>query len=224
MKPIDLLQFRKLLEQARCLLRVSRHDELAETIRQCPRSADTLSMLAELRFREGDLKHARELVDQALSLSPDHFEAMLLKGAMELFLGAEEDAAITLGRAVELYPCNYRVRYKLSQAYLRLSQTDLASEQVRESQRLRCLQVHFADLHAKASVDMDDADLRYQLGKVAEELDRPDLAMSWFAAAVALDASHIHAREALQAATAAGRDYPNHPNPTGTIEAVIHEE
>jgi tetratricopeptide (TPR) repeat protein len=187
-----------LLELAECLHGAWRHEELAETIRQCPRSARTLTMLAESRFRQNDSDHAQKLVEQALSLAPDDLEALLLKGTMELASGGVANAAEALQRAVEKHPYDFRARNKLAQAYARLDQADLANEQAEESLRLRELRVRFTDLHMEASADIGDADLRYQLGETAMELGRPDLAMSWFALAVGMDPNHVRAREALQ--------------------------
>jgi tetratricopeptide (TPR) repeat protein len=188
-----------LLELAGCLLETQRHEELAETIRQCPRSAEALTMLADSRFRENDGEYAGKLVEQALSLAPDHLEALRLRATMELSSGNVADAVETLRRTARLYPCDQRVRHLLSEAYARSGKSDLAEEQAQESTRLRDLQNRFANLRAKASADTEDAELRFQLGKVAAELGQPDLAMSWFAVAVGLDANHAGAREALQA-------------------------
>lgn len=197
-----------LIELATCLLNTRSFEELDEMVAQCPVSADVLVLQAEAESEQGNATAAAAFVAEALRLAPDHLEALLVKGTIELSQGSVEEAATTLARAAELYPADYRVHYKLSQACTRLGRIEQARAHSEEAERYRNLRSHFADLHAKASVDTNDAELRYQLGVTARELQREDLAGSWFAAAVALDPDHVAAREALRVGppAATGKD------------------
>jgi tetratricopeptide (TPR) repeat protein len=65
-------------------------------------------------------------------------------------------------------------------------------------EELRGLRDRFTKLHTQAIKNADDVDLRYQLGELARQLDKPLLAVSWFEAALALDPQHEKARQALQ--------------------------
>ncbi len=188
-----------LMELATCLLKTRHFEQLGDILTQCPVSADVLAMQAEAQFEQGNATEAATLVAEALRLAPDHLEALLLKGTIELSRGSVEEAAATLARAAELHPVDFRVHYKLSQAYTRLGRSEQALEQSKEAERFRNLRSRFADLHAQASVDTGNAELRYQLGVMARELQREDLAVSWFSAATALNPNHVAAREALRA-------------------------
>jgi tetratricopeptide (TPR) repeat protein len=197
-----------LLELATCLLKTRNFKDFGEVVAQCPASADTLAMRAEAQFNQGNATDAAALVAEALRLAPDHLETLLIKGTIFLSQGSAEEAAATLARAAELHPLDYRVHHKLSQAYARLGRKEQARAQSDEAERFRNLRIRFADLHAKASINTGDAELRYQLGVMARELQREDLAISWFSAATALDPDHVAAREALRAGppAAAGKD------------------
>ena len=204
--PLMPLRDNVLLDLATCLLKTSRYDELAEVVAESPRSADFLTILAEAKLKQEDAAEANLLIEEALLLTPDHFEALLLKGTVELAEGAADQAAATLEKIAGQQPMDVRVHLKLSQAYSRLGQVERARAESEEATRIRNLRARFANLHGHASVDTGNADLRYQIGVVARQLGREDLAVTWFMAAVALDPSHAGAREALQAGPAATRD------------------
>lgn len=187
-----------LLELAHCQLKAWQHSGFEQTIKMCPRSADALAMEAEAQFKLGNSTEARQLAEQALRLQSDHLEALLLKGTLELLAGEAKNAVATLDAAAEHHPFDYRIRYKLSQAYSRLGQTEQADQQAEKAKQLREMRARFADLHAQASVDTGNAELRYQLGVLASQLGRSDLAVSWFTDALALDPNLTQASTALQ--------------------------
>jgi tetratricopeptide (TPR) repeat protein len=58
------------------------------------------------------------------------------------------------------------------------------------------------------SGNTDNADLRYQLGLLARQLGREDLAVSWFTAALAIDPTHTDAQSALRLADATASGSP----------------
>ncbi len=188
-------------ELATCFLRQHDFQSLEEIAATAPVSADILAMQAESQFEQGHAEPALALANEALSLKPEHLEALLMKGTIQLSQGSTDQAVETLKKTATLYPVDYRVRHKLAQAYSRLGQVEQAQTEAAETERLRELRSRFADLHGRASVNPHDADLRYQLGLLARELQREDLAVSWFAAATALDPNHSAAQEALQASS-----------------------
>lgn len=189
-----------LVELANCLAKEMRHAEFDEIIAKCPRSAETLALRADSRRNAGDAETAQKLVAEALQLEPNHLDAMLTQGNLLLAAGKTAEAAEILKRAAEQHPVDYRVRHVLGQALARLGQTEAAQKQTEEADRLRKLRARFAELHGKAAADTRNADIRYELGTVANELNRPDLAVSWFAAALALNPNHAAARAALKLA------------------------
>lgn len=191
-----------LYELASCLLKTRQFSELDEVLAQAEPSADLLAIRAEALFQQGDAQEAAKSVTEALKLAPNHLEALLAKATIDLSQGDAEQAAKTLEDAAKIYPTEYRVHHKLAQAYARLQRTDDAKEQSAKAERWRNLRSRFADLHGKASVDVDNAEIRYQLGLMARELQREDLAISWFSAATAIDPNHAAAQAALRSSAA----------------------
>jgi tetratricopeptide (TPR) repeat protein len=189
------------LELAECLLKQRRHAELLETLRECTRSAQRLALEAESHYNEGDGVTARKLTAEALKLAPNHLDAMHLQATMDLESGDTASAVKILRRAAEWHPKEYRVRYKLAQAYLRLGQKKPAAEEAKASRELFDLLKRFNELQQKAIQETFNAETRYQLGVVAGQLGKPEHAESWFQAALALDPNHAGARRELDAMT-----------------------
>jgi hypothetical protein len=65
-------------------------------------------------------------------------------------------------------------------------------------EEVRRLRDRFTDSRNRAMKDPDSADLRYELGVLARQLDKPLLAASWFQRARALQPGHEKAQRALR--------------------------
>jgi len=123
---------------------------------------------------------------------------MYLKGMLDLESGDAAAAVEVLKKAVEAYPKEWRPRYSLAMAYKRLGDDAQATGQLKLVEEVRELRDRFTKLHNQALKDTDNADLRYQLGVAAQQLDKPLLAISWFQAALALQPDHQQAQKALR--------------------------
>jgi tetratricopeptide (TPR) repeat protein len=186
------------LELGECLLRLRRHAELLEALGECPRSAQRLALEAASYYNERDIESARKLVAAALALAPNELDALHLQATLDLDANDPAAAVKILRRAAEQYPKDHSVHYKLSQAYQRLGRKEAAAAEAKLSKELYDLQRHFAELHQQAIRDTADADVRYQLGVVARQLGKPELAETWFRAALALDPRHAGAHNELE--------------------------
>ena len=60
-------------------------------------------------------------------------------------------------------------------------------------------------LNRQAEREPHDADVRYRLGRLCVELGKPELAASWYRAALACDPRHAAARLGLKALQPRGR-------------------
>jgi len=187
-----------MLELAECLVKQQQHAEALETLRKCPRSADVLALEAQCYYAQGDKAAARKRAGEALQRDPHRLDAMELQAAMDLEANDAESAVRILRQAVEHHPKDFRVRYRLAQAYQRAGQRELAEEQLKLQEDLRELRKRFTQLHKEAIADPSNAETRYQLGLVARQLDEPELARDWFVAAIGMDPNHTGAREALE--------------------------
>lgn len=194
-----------LLELAECQIKLQQHQEALQTLRTCPSSAQSLWLQAECQRGLGDKAAAERLADQALGRDPDHLQAMYLKGMLELESGDAAAAAAVLQKAVEAYPKEWRPRYTLAMACKRLGDDGQAAEHLKLVEELRRLRDRFTNLHNQALKDAANADLRYEMGIVARQLDKPLLAISWFQAALALQPDHQPAQQALRESTEASQ-------------------
>ncbi len=192
-----------LLELAECQFKQQQHQEALQTLRTCPSSAHSLWLQAECQRGLGDKAAALQLADQALDRDPRHLQAMYLKGMLELESGDAAAAVDVLQKAVAAFPKEWRPRYTLGMAYKRLGDDKQAADQLKIVEEVRRLRDHFTDLHNQALKDPDSADLRYELGVVARQLDKPLLAITWLQTALAIQPDHEQARQALQELTAA---------------------
>ncbi len=188
-----------LLELAQCLAADRRYQEMDDVLKQCDPSSAVRTLQADSLFNQGDLEAALDILAAVLAAEPENLEALLLKGSVELASADASAAKDTFQRAVEAGPFDYRAHYKLAQALNALNQEEPAARETAEAERLRDLRNKFSELHARASVDTTDAELRYRLGLTAAELGLDDLARGWFSNALAMDANHVGARNALQA-------------------------
>lgn len=190
-----------LLELAECLSKQRLYQEAWETLQTCPSSAQGLWLQAECQGALGDKAAARRLVDEAIRRDATHLEALCLKGMLYLEADDAASALDVLRQAVKAHPKEWRPRYALARAYQRLGEMGQAAEHLRLVEELRRLRDRFTKLHTQAMDEPDQADLRYELGVVARQLDKPLLAISWFQAALALQPDHEKARAALQSRT-----------------------
>lgn len=179
-----------LLELAECQLQLQKPQAAAETLAAVPPGPDRWALEAECLRQQGRLDEAERLADQALRQRPALLAALLLKGDLCLARGDARTAADVLGRAQIAYPKNHHVVAKLMQAFRRLGDEARVRELARKADALKKLWTEFSELHAQASEQPDNADVRCRLGVLARELDRPDLARSWFEAALAIQPNH----------------------------------
>lgn len=190
-----------LLEFAACLVEVGLFPELDEVLAQCPVNATVLGYSAQALAARGEPGQAMQKLDEALALEPENLPALLLKGQLLLEQSSLDEAVLVVQQAVQHHPLDNGAHYQLSQLYARQGEADLAQKHAAESTRLRELRTHFTDLHAQASGDSSNAELRYQLGMTAKQLGLTELAITWFSAALALDANHVQAAAELQLLT-----------------------
>ena len=73
-----------------------------------------------------------------------------------------------------------------------------AAEQLEIMQKIRGIERDFVQLHQTASENPNYADVRYQIGMLARQLNKPELACLWFRAALALQPRHTLALTELR--------------------------
>ncbi|MCY2992599.1 MAG: tetratricopeptide repeat protein [Planctomycetota bacterium] len=210
-------------ELAHCQSKQRQYAEAWETLQGCCPIPNVLSLQAECQYALGNRLAAEALADRALQADPQHMDALRLRAGIALTAGKASEALPLLERAVNSHPKEYPVRLQLAQTYQLLGRTQQAAAETRIVQELQQLRKKFTELHEQAFRDVANAELRYQLGLVAGQLDKPLLAISWFEAALALDPQHQAAQKAWEVSTGKTPDSqpsskPDKDVPTGSGE------
>lgn len=186
-----------LLEFAESLIRARQYSEALPILEQARRSSRRQVLEAECHLALGEIQKARKLLDGILRREPARHDALLLLSGILLEQNELAEAINALNQCVKLDPLDYTARYRLSQAYQRQGDQTLADKHGRIAEQSKRLREKFWELHHAAISKPHDAEVRYQLGVTAEELNRPDLARTWYESALALDPGHAKAAEAL---------------------------
>lgn len=184
-------------ELAECLVHQLQYSEALETLQDAKPSATVFAIQSACFAALGDPVKAISKANDALALNPDLVSAILTRASIELEIGKAENVIDLLESATAAHPGNFEILFQLVKA-LRLAGRDAEADA--RSARLAELEKlvdEFARLNALAFRDFDDANLRFQLGQLAQQMNRPDLARTWLAAALAINPDLVGARDLL---------------------------
>ncbi|MCA9121225.1 MAG: tetratricopeptide repeat protein [Planctomycetaceae bacterium] len=168
------------------------------TLKSCQDSIERATLEAECLFATGDTEQASELTTQVLDKEPEHLSAVRLRARILLAGGKFNEAIELLRSAADSHPKDHQLWYLLSQACSKAGDETNAAKALQESETLKNAWLEFSRLNTEAIYQPLNSDLRYQLGVLALELSRPDLAEGWFRATLALAPDHEQAAKALR--------------------------
>lgn len=103
-------------------------------------------------------------------------------------------------------PSDYDLQYTLLTALRAAGRSEDAEKQLAAVEKLRELREDFDSLLAQAIAEPYNAEIRYQLGVLADRLDMPRVAQSWLRAAIVLDPNHRLAQSEVKKYGAASLD------------------
>jgi tetratricopeptide (TPR) repeat protein len=183
-----------------------------------PSHQDLLQAYLQSGLREhaqGNVDAARDAYQQALSVAPDHPDALNLLGTALLQLGQPELAVARLERAARARRNDPGVLGNLAQAYFAVARYEEAGETFRKASRLDPRQAQFpmgvanslamqgrlseaeSLLRRLASRHPGNALVWFNLGNVLRDLERPADAADCFVKALAIDPRHVDAHNNL---------------------------
>lgn len=186
-----------LLELAESQVKSGKFPEALVTLKDCRRSAASLTWEAECRSNLGETAEAHVRLRDALELDSGYFPARLAQGKLLLDGSQAEEAVGVLQAAIQLQPQHSQAHFQLSQALRRLGKIDQADVELRRMGEIQAMEREFTDLHEEAAKKPDDADIRVRTGELARKLGKSKLAEVWFRAALAINPHHARARAAL---------------------------
>lgn len=156
-------------------------------------------LLAECRRLLGDTPGHRAAVEAGLAASPGHPGLLAQRARIDMAEGHIAEALESLNRAIGSDPYRAETIYQRGVVLRQLGE-DARAEQ--DFARATLINKNIAELSAlndQAAREPADADVRYRLGLLCVALGKPELAASWYRAALACDPKHPAARIGLNA-------------------------
>jgi tetratricopeptide (TPR) repeat protein len=158
-----------------------------QSIKDNPRDVNLYILSGELYAAKKDWDHAKNLYQQALSISPNHPLASNNLAYVILEQGGNVDVAMGLAQTARRGAPDWpNAADTLGWAYYQKGIYDSAISQFQEALRL-----------AEKRGDPDNADLHYHLGLAYQKKNNPGLARQQLEKAVKLDPKNDYARKAL---------------------------
>lgn len=186
------------LEWAECHIKLREYEPALEVLKDADESAFKDLLTARCWLNLGKLDESRSLAVKMLETDhPKKTEALQLNAEIALADGEPPKAAEYLRKAAELDPYNHGVRSQLAQVLGRLGDATGSQEQTKVAEELQKKWQKFSDLQLDAINNQIDATIRYQIGVLAKELGKPELAIVWFKAALAIEPNNRLAANAL---------------------------
>jgi tetratricopeptide (TPR) repeat protein len=197
-----------------CLLKMSLYEEANSHLeylhRRYPQNTDMTVELAGVRFKQGQLTEARQMLDAVLAEHPDDEAALRECGRLDLVAGKVAEAEKCLRRAAQLNPRDPQLFQLLSTALEHQGKQDeaqLLQDRLKQSDR------DFARLSAICLHELgqrpNDPVLLSELGALLLRLGYRQAGRNWLLLALQEDPDCAAARAALEGAS------QNASSPTG---------
>lgn len=187
-----------LVELAESHIKLLQFQDALATLDLALESPRVLGMKADCLRHGEQIDQAWTFLNRALEMNETQFDALLLKGILQLESNQLDEARKTLELTVNFYPRDDRCRYKLIEVYRELGETELVEKNMEIYEPLREQRRRFSELNVEAVQKPDDVEMRYELGFLADALGKEKLAVSWLRTALKMDPSHEKAAQLLQ--------------------------
>jgi|GEM_PF-1155805 len=148
------------------------------------------ALRASCHYNLGDVQDAFDALNNALTRDPAQHEAILLKGTIEVQDRSYKKAVDTFVSGLRYYPRDDVFMYKLSEAYRGFGDADKAEELAVQSKILRTKRERFSKLNVDVIGEPTNIAMRLELGKLAEEIGKPELAVTWYQAVLTIDSQN----------------------------------
>lgn len=188
------------LEMAECQIKLREFKAALTTLGKCKPSPEKGVLSARCMLNLGELEEARHIAIELIN-GPNSksslFDALQINAEIALADGKMDDAVDLLQKATDVDPFDHGARTQLAQVLGRSGRTEAAREQTARAEELQKLWQRFSDLQIDAINRPTDAPIRFEIGDLARKLGKPELAISWFKASLAIDPGLTKASEAL---------------------------
>ena len=120
-------------------------------------------------------------------MDPFQRDAILLTGTIQAQDKQYNQAIGTILKGLESNPKDDQLMYKLAEAYRGVGDSKNAEKYIALSDELRQKRERFSKLNTDAIAEPTNIEMRFELGQLAEEIDKPELAVIWYQAVLQLD-------------------------------------
>lgn len=160
---------------------------------------DRRALLVHCLQVAGDPAEFRALLDASVAEFPNHPGLLGLRARIDLTEGRIAQALEGFSRVLAAEPFHAQACYQRGLAYRRLGKLAEAKQDMARAAELNALTAEMDRLNREAGKNRHDPEIRYQLGRVCVLLGKPELAASWYVAALACDPRHSGATLGLRA-------------------------
>ncbi len=186
------------IKLAECLLAIRQLDQAREALQDCPDSLRVTATRAAIEESAGNTSEALKLAESVLERVPNDRMTGLIVGRILVVRRDWIPAISLLKRMTDSSPYDHESRLLYGRALVGSGAKDEGEQQIQQATELKNTFLKFADLHQDAIVRPDDAALRVEIGRMAEQLGKLNLAKQWYRAALGLDNQNTDARSALE--------------------------
>jgi Flp pilus assembly protein TadD len=190
------------LELAEVLVRQGRYAEADRQLARClgrVPEAGRADLLAQSAWLRGEQDHCLAIVDASLKTAPKHPGLLARRALLDQARGRLSQAVEGFDRAVAADPYNSQWFYMRGVALRAVGRQAEADRDAARSAELKKAVIALSELNTEAAHRPTDPGVRIHLGRVCESLGKPELAASWYRAALACDPRNEEARSALAA-------------------------
>lgn len=195
-----------LLELAQCQRQLHRYDDARRTLETSDESPEALALLADVWYRQGEREQARRCAQAALDRAADQRLALLVLGRIAFDERRFDEAVTSLHQAAKTAPKDADIRYSLATALRECGRAEDAAAEMRAADELYQKGTLAQTMLQQTAAEPYNAELRYRLGELADELGAPDIAQTWFQATLLLAPGHRQARAKLSGRLTSPRD------------------
>lgn len=178
-------------------LKLREYSDAKNYLQQVIETPQVLALRAESEFNLGNFSVALNQLDEALEANPQQRDAILLTGTIQVQDKKYNDAIAILLEGLEYHPQDDQFMYKLAEAYRGVGDTANAEKYIAMSDQLRQKRERFSELNTDAIAEPTNIAMRLELGELAEEIGRPELAVAWYQAVLQLEPMHEQATKNL---------------------------
>lgn len=182
---------------AECLCVLRKLDEARLALSDCPPAPAVLAARALIAESEGQFEAATKFALDALEVSPHQPVATMVLGRIYVTEKHWSEAEKVLKPFVDANAFDHESRLLLGRALIGAGDKERGQSEVKRATELKDNVLKFANLHLTAMEKPEDANVRFQLGEMAEKLGKPNLARSWYSTALGMDPSLKGAESAL---------------------------